>query len=81
MSTRVQTGLKQSVVLLHETLIQHIVDQIVVDQALPWYGETEDVESILVGKMLHLAGRHVQARAFIFAIVAVFRSIISLLMA
>lgn len=69
MGTSVQAGLEEGVVSVHVVLVEYVGCQIVIDQTLPWDRETEDVETILVGKMLHLAGRHLQAGALVLAVV------------
>jgi hypothetical protein len=61
--------LKKSVVLVHVILVKNVGCKVVVDQPLPWNWQTEDIEAILVGKVLHLTGSHIQTRALVLAIV------------
>lgn len=56
--TRIQADLHQRVVLLKVCCIQLVGLDIIVDQALPRHRDTEDIEAIDVGEVLHLSRSH-----------------------
>lgn len=56
----VQAGLHQLVVLVKVCGVEFVGHEIVVDERLPCRRQTEDVEAVGVGEVLHLTLRHVR---------------------
>ena len=65
LSTSIETNLHECVVLVEIRLVQNVGFKVVVDQRLPSSRQTEDIEAIDTGKVLHLCLSHVCARAAI----------------
>lgn len=58
LSTSIKTNLHERVVLVEVRLVQNVGLEVVVDQWLPSRRQTEDIEAIDTGKVLHLTLSH-----------------------
>jgi len=67
LGTSIKANLHQIVVSLEISRVQLVGVDIVVDQLLPRNRNTEDIETVDVGKVLHLSLRHVGGWAAILA--------------
>lgn len=65
LSTSIKTNLNQSIILVEIRLVQNVGFEVVVDQWLPGRRQTEDIEAINTGKVLHLALSHRGSRTAI----------------